>query len=87
MIAASSVSWYKTMTLAARMFRTTLTLSQDNRREDLVRTGMLRSSSPPTIPLVLRNSLSVCSVSFSCTSAARTTPTSLPSSFVTGSPR
>ena len=51
---ADSVSWYAAMTLAAAMFSRMLTLSHESRRRARTSSGMVRSSSPPTMPLLSR---------------------------------
>ena len=53
-ITAERVSSKNAMTLAAITFSTMLMLSQDSRLPERCRSGIVRSSSPPTMPCDLR---------------------------------
>ena len=85
-ITAARVSVYSAITLAAIMFSTMFKLSQDRRRPARECRGIVRNSSPPTIPLNLKNFFVFCLLTASLTASGNTNPTIRLLSFTTGTP-
>ena len=84
-ITAANVSSNAAMTLTEIMFSTMLMESQERRLPERAPSGMLRGSSPATMPRDLRWSSAACSTRASSTCARSTTPSRAPASSVTGS--
>ena len=81
---AVKVSSNAAITLTEIRFSTMLIDSQDSRRRERSPKGMLRNSSPPTIPWDFRWSSAARSASASSTCPRSTTPSNVPVSSVTG---